>query len=325
MTEVLRELFDAPDDAAHRTTFCEWFRAVPTGILACATAIADTGRVPAAGVAAAARAEANGLDRAAPAALREEMTLALVGRHIHLALQWLHDAGALARLLPELEATVDFSQESGRRHKDVWEHTKQVVRQAIPDPSVRWGALLHDIGKVPTRTFTPDGGVHFHGHAEVGARMFDPIAKRFAFERPQRQKVRFLILHHLRANQYAPSWTDSAVRRFDREMGQDLDDLLALSRADITSKRPGRRQELLVQINQLATRIRTLRELDAKQPPLPTGLGTSIGARFGIPPSRRIGDLKRALEDACERGELEERREDDYYLDWLAKSGLVAG
>jgi poly(A) polymerase len=229
----------------------------------------------------------------------------------------------MSRLLPEIEATVDFSQEHGRKHKDVWEHTKQVVRQAIPDLAVRWAALLHDIGKVPTRTFTADGGVHFHGHAEVGARMFDPVARRFAFERPLKHKVRFLILHHLRANQYAPSWTDSAVRRFDREMGEHLDDLLSLSRADITSKRPGRRQELLVQINQLSTRIRALRELDAKQPPLPTGLGTAIGERFAIPPSRRIGDLKRALEEACERGDLEERREDGYYLDWLAKSGLV--
>jgi poly(A) polymerase len=323
MTVQPDQLFDAPDDADHRSTISEWFRALPAGIVACSSVIAEGGRVPGAALTAAARAEIGTLDRAAPAALRDELSRMLVARHVHLALQWLHDVQALARLLPELEATVNFSQESGRKHKDVWEHTKQVVRQSIPDPAVRWGALLHDIGKVPTRTFTPDGGVHFHGHAEVGARMFDPIAKRFAFERPFKQKVRFLILHHLRANQYAPGWTDSAVRRFDREMSEHLDDLLALSRADITSKRPGRRQELLLQINQLATRIRELRELDARQPPLPTGLGTAICERFGIPPSRKIGDLKRALEEACERGELEERREDGYYLDWLARSGLV--
>jgi poly(A) polymerase len=106
-------------------------------------------------------------------------------------------------------------------------------------------------------------------------------------------------------------------------MGEWLGDLLDLSRADITSKRPGRRQELVQQIHDLSVRIETLRELDAKMPPLPTGLGTSISERFGIPPSRKIGDLKRALEDACEKGDLEERREDAYYLDWLAKSGLL--
>jgi poly(A) polymerase len=231
MSQPLPELFDAPDDAAHRATLAERFRGLPSDIVACAAAVARDGRLPSPVVTSAARAEVGALDRAAPATLREELTRALVGRNVHVALQWLHDVGAMAKLLPEIEATVDFSQESGRKHKDVWEHTKQVVRQAIPDPAVRWAALLHDIGKVPTRTFTPDGGVHFHGHAEVGARMFDPIARRLAFDRAAKQKVRFLILHHLRANQYAPSWTDSAVRRFDREMGEHLDDLLALSRA----------------------------------------------------------------------------------------------
>jgi poly(A) polymerase len=138
-----------------------------------------------------------------------------------------------------------------------------------------------------------------------------------------KHKVRFLILHHLRANQYSPTWTDSAVRRFDREMSEHLDDLLDLSRADITSKRPGRRQELIRQIHDLDCRVQGLRDLDAKLPPLPTGLGNAIAERFSIPPSRLIGDLKRKLEEACERGELEERRDDAYYLDWLARSGLV--
>ena len=71
-------------------------------------------------------------------------------------------------MLPELDATVDFSQEAGRRHKDVWEHTKQVVLQSVPSPIVRWAALLHDIGKVRTRVMLPDGKVTFHRHAEVG-------------------------------------------------------------------------------------------------------------------------------------------------------------
>ena len=77
-------------------------------------------------------------------------------------------------------------------HKDVWAHTRQVVKQAVPRPAVRWAALLHDIGKVPTRTFTQNG-VHFHGHAEVGARMFDKVCRRLPFEREMARKVRFLI------------------------------------------------------------------------------------------------------------------------------------
>jgi poly(A) polymerase len=165
--------------------------------------------------------------------------------------------------------------------------------------------------------------VHFHGHAEVGARMFDKIQTRFAFARDERQTIRFLIKHHLRTNQYSDQWTDSAVRRFHREMFAHMTDLLDLSRADITSKRPGRRKQLLEQIAALADRVQLLAEADAKLPPLPSGVGNAIMAAFEIPPSRLIGDLKRALEQAIERGELEARREDAYYVAHIARSALV--
>jgi len=246
----------------------------------------------------------------------------LMGRDVDAALEWLHSTGLLRLLFPELEATVDLVQEAGRQHKDVWAHTKQVVRQAVRRPLVRWAALLHDIGKVPTRTYTPEG-VHFHGHAEVGARMFDKIHGRFAFARDERQTIRFLVKHHLRTNQYSDQWTDSAVRRFHREMGPHMTDLLDLSRADITSKRPGRRKLLLEQISALADRVHVLAEEDAKLPPLPGGVGNAIMTAFEIPPSRLIGDLKRALEGAIERGELEPRREDAYYVAYIARHGLV--
>jgi poly(A) polymerase len=246
----------------------------------------------------------------------------LMGRDVDAALEWLHVTGILRLLFPELEATVDLVQETGRQHKDVWAHTKQVVRQAVRRPLVRWAALLHDIGKVPTRTYTADG-VHFHGHAEVGARMFDKIHSRFAFARDERQTIRFLVKHHLRTNQYGDQWTDSAVRRFHREMGPHMTDLLDLSRADITSKRPGRRKMLLEQISALADRVVILAEEDAKLPPLPGGVGNAIMTAFEIPPSRLIGDLKRALEGAIERGELEPRREDAYYVAYIARQNLV--
>jgi poly(A) polymerase len=228
----------------------------------------------------------------------------------------------LSVLFPELAATIDLVQEEGRQHKDVWAHTKQVVRQTVSRPLVRWAALLHDIGKVPTRTFTDDG-VHFHGHAEVGARMFDRIHGRFAFARDERQTIRFLVKHHLRTNQYSEQWTDSAVRRFHREMGPHMTDLLDLSRADITSKRPGRRKNLLEQISALSDRVHVLAEADAKLPPLPPGVGNAIMDAFRIPPSRLIGDLMRALKTAIESNALEARREDAYYVAWLARQDLV--
>lgn len=294
----------------------------PLVLIEIASAIAAEGRVPPDELTAVAHDHASRLLGADKARLRLTLEQMLMGRDVDLALEWMQRGGLVRVLFPELEATVDLVQEEGRQHKDVWAHTKQVVKQTVRRPLVRWAALLHDVGKVPTRTFT-DEGVHFHGHAEVGARMFDKIHPTFAFARDERQTIRFLIKHHLRTNQYSAKWTDSAVRRFHREMGPHMIDLLDLSRADITSKRPGRRKMLLEQISHLADRVDVLAEADAKLPPLPTGVGNAIMDAFQIPPSRLIGDLKRTLETAIERGELEPRREDAYYVAHIARSGLV--
>lgn len=254
-----------------------------------------------------------------PETVRQGTEQILMSDGAPAGLQWLLDSGGLRSFLPELHATVDFSQEAGRRHKDVWEHTKQVVAQAAPRPAVRWAALLHDIGKVKTRTFTPDGKVTFHGHSEVGARMFEDIGRRFRFGRDEHRTLRFLILHHLRPNQYVASWTDSAVRRFEKEVGPYLFDLLDLSRADITSRRPGKRQSGLVNIDALAGRIDHIKAEDAVLPLLPSGIGDVIMAHFRLPPSRLIGDLKRSLEAAIGAGELEPRMDADYYLQAVEK------
>ncbi|MFS8066729.1 MAG: HDIG domain-containing metalloprotein, partial [Byssovorax sp.] len=227
--------------------------------------------------------------------------------------------GALVAILPEVEAMVGFG-DGEWRHKDVWKHTKQVVRQAVPKIEVRWGALLHDIGKIKTRSISDTGEVHFFGHAEVGARMFDKIDRRmplFVKDQALKSSVRFLILHHLRASQYEASWTDSAVRRFTKEMGCGLDDVLNLSRADITTKRPEKKRKGLKQISDLAERVRVIAEQDAIVPPLPSGIGDDMMKAFGIPPSRRIGDLKKALEAAVDAGEVISHQDSAFYLAFL--------
>ena len=155
----------------------------PTGLLDIAVAVAQGANPPAPEIGVAARAAAPLLTSIAPAQMRTAIEAVILGRSMDVGLQWMHDCGMLGVVLPELEATVDFSQEAGRRHKDVWEHTKQVVRQAVPRLEVRWAALFHDIGKVKTRSISPDGKVHFHRHSEVGARMFEDISRRFRFER----------------------------------------------------------------------------------------------------------------------------------------------
>ncbi|RYZ01623.1 MAG: HD domain-containing protein [Myxococcales bacterium] len=265
--------------------------------------------------------EAADLAALSAADLRSLLDRAIVGQYADEALDSLLATGVLDALLPEIKALVGFG-DGEWRHKDVWKHTKQVVAQSVPRLEVRWGALFHDIGKVKTRSISPDGEVHFFGHAEVGARMFDKLERRsklFGHEASLRDEVRFLVLHHLRASQYDGKWTDSAVRRFAREIGPSLDNLLCLSRADITTKRPEKKRRGINMINGLAQRIAELAELDAKQPPLPTGLGTELMSAFGIPPSKKLGDIKRALELAVEAGEIAERLEAGAYVQFIAE------
>jgi poly(A) polymerase len=262
----------------------------------------------------------------APERIYAILTPPLCDRHPYAVMQWLRDAGLLVHLLPELEATVTFAQEGERRHKDVWEHTKAVVRQSVPRPTVRWGAVLHDIGKVTTRRFLPDGRVTFHGHAEEGVRMFRRgVVKRIGFPPDVRKTVELLIRHHLRAGQYDGSWTDSAVRRFHREMEPFLRDLLDLSRADVTSKRPGKRARCLRLITELAHRIEHLEAEDHKPKPLPPGLGNALMQGLNLPPGKHIGELRARLEALFEAGEVEGGREPEYYLDVVRARGLLEG
>lgn len=256
-----------------------------------------------------------------PVDVRAKLDRVVMGVDPELGLDVLLDARVLEAVFPEVHAMVGFG-DGEWRHKDVWKHTKQVVRQAVPRLEVRWASLFHDIGKVKTRSIDPNGKVHFLGHAEVGTRMFDKLERRLGMFSPEpalRDTVRFLVLHHLRANQYDPGWTDSAVRRFARELGAHLDDLLCLARADITTKRPEKKRKGLGQIDELASRIRALAAEDAKLPPLPSGVGDAVMKAFGLPPSRKIGEIKRLLEDAIAKGEIDERLPNEEYVAFVAK------
>jgi poly(A) polymerase len=264
-----------------------------------------------------------------PEDVRPWLDRVMLAPHADVGLDALLTSGVLDALLPEVQAMVGFG-DGEWRHKDVWKHTKQVVVQAESRLEIRWSALFHDIGKVRTRTIAPNGEVHFFGHAEVGARMFDKLERRqglFARDGALRKEIRFLVLHHLRASQYDGKWTDSAVRRFAREMGPYLDDLLCLSRADITTKRPEKKRRGISMINQLAERIGELAAEDAKVAPLPKGVGADLMTTFGLPPSKLIGDIKRALEAAVEQGELAGGQASEYYVQFVAdhrtRFGLV--
>ncbi len=248
---------------------------------------------------------------------REQMDRLLTSKHPEPGLDAIESVGCLDVWLPEVAAMVGFG-DNEWRHKDVWKHTKQVVKQAVPRVEVRWGALLHDIGKPKTRRIDDRGNVTFHGHAEVGASMFQKrVADRIGFEGAQRERVHFLILHHLRAAQYDETWTDAAVRRFYKQMGEGLRDLLDLSRADITTKRPEKRRRGVRQISLLAQHIRDLQEEDSKVAPLPKGLGAVIMKEFGVPPSKQLGDLMKQLTAAADTGKVEAGQAAEYYIEHL--------
>ena len=131
------------------------------------------------------------------------------------------------------------------------------------------------------------------------------------------EEIRFLILHHQRAHQYEEEWTDSAVRRFARDIGPALEDLMALSRADMTTKRREKRRRFLFQLKDLHDRILRLQEEDARPAALPKGLGDALMTAFGLSPSRQLGDLRKGLEQAVEAGELEGQQGFDVYVDFV--------
>jgi poly(A) polymerase len=253
--------------------------------------------------------------------LRPQLDALLMSRHADVGLEVLLETGVIPLFFPELAKIVGFG--DGESHKDVWRHTKQVVIQSVPRLPVRWAALLHDIGKPRTRSQAADGSVHFFHHAEEGARMFERLERRlglFAGDPELARAIRFLILHHQRAHQYDEEWTDSAVRRFAREIGAELDDLMALSRADMTTKRKEKRRRFLFQLKDLQTRISTLAAEDAKVAPLPKGLGDALMQAFGLPPSRKLGELRRAIELAVDSGELPAQQPNEVYLDFVRQN-----
>ncbi len=248
-------------------------------------------------------------------AFKSAMDALLMAKYPEPGLEVIQAAGGFAVWLPEIEAMVGFG-DGEWRHKDVWRHTLQVVRQSVPRLVVRWGALLHDIGKPRTRKIHDDGTVTFYGHSELGASMFRrKLARRLGFRGAEYDRVHFLILHHLRASQYDHSWTDAAVRRFYKQMGDGLQDLLDLSRADITTKRPERRKRGVRQIAALAKRIKAIEAVDARVPPLPKGLGTALIDDLGLPKTKLLGDVRKQLEREADEGEIEAGRDVAYYVD----------
>jgi poly(A) polymerase len=250
-----------------------------------------------------------------------EMNKTLVGPSAERGLEFLAESGLLTHLLPPVRAMVECRADQGRfHHKALWPHTVAVVSQAPPRVAVRWAALLHDAGKVTTRSVDGTGEVHFFGHEAVGAAIMEEVAGRFRFDKALYQRVRMLVLMHQRPAQYERAWTDGAVRRLIREAGETLPDLLDLSQADVTSHRPGVREAVLARIGELRIRAADLTARDGQGPLLPKGIGQVIMAHFGIGAGPRIGELKGKLEQAVLDGVLLRDAAPEEYLAYLDRT-----
>jgi poly(A) polymerase len=231
-------------------------------------------------------------------------------------LRLLVDTGLADHVLPELSALRLLIDEH-HRHKDVYEHTLTVLERAIrledgpegpvpgPDLVLRLAALLHDIGKPRTRRFEP-GGVSFHHHEVVGAKMAAARLRALRFDRDTVKHVARLVELHLRFHGYGDAeWTDSAVRRYVTDAGPLLERLHKLTRADCTTRNRRKAERLAAAYDALEARIKRLQEqeeLDAVRPDLD---GNAIMQILGIPPGREVGEAWRYLKDLrMERGPL---------------------
>ncbi|MGH9280189.1 MAG: CCA tRNA nucleotidyltransferase, partial [Acidimicrobiales bacterium] len=185
--------------------------------------------------------------------IRDELDKLLVVETPGPGLWFLVETGLADQFLPELPALA-LEQDPIHRHKDVLAHTIAVVEKASPDKVLRLAALLHDIGKPRTRAFGP-GGVSFHHHEVVGARMAEARMRALKYPLDEITAVRRLVELHLRFHGYGTGWTDSAVRRYARDAGPLLDRLNELTRCDCTTRNEVRARELARRMDDLEARI----------------------------------------------------------------------
>ncbi len=249
--------------------------------------------------------------------VRDELVKLISAPYPRKGLTLLVETGLAALVLPELPALA-LERDEHHRHKDVYEHTLTVLEQSIdledrlpgggPDFVSRFAALMHDIGKPRTRKFLGDGSVTFHHHDVVGAKLTRKRMQALRFSNDETDAVAKLVELHLRFHGYGSGeWTDSAVRRYVRDAGDQLDRLHVLTRADCTTRNQRKAERLRRTYDDLEVRIARLmeqEELDAVRPALD---GNRIMEVLGIPPGRVVGEAYHfLLELRLDRGPMSE-------------------
>jgi len=260
--------------------------------------------------------------------ITDELNKIILSPTPSIGFNYLFDTGLLQLIFPQMAALYGVETINGKSHKDNFYHTLQVldnITEHTEDLWLRWAAILHDIAKPPTKRFDPKHGWTFHGHEDKGARM---VPKLFAqLKLPQNDKMKFvqkLVQLHLRPIVLAQEKvTDSAVRRLLVDAGEDIDALMLLCHADVTTKNEYKLKKYRQNFEHVKVKLKDVEERDSLRNWQPPVSGGDIMHTFNLKEGKEVGVLKNQIREAILEGEIRNSR--DEALVYMRKKGIELG